>query len=130
LSIEAKDYGNDHWEAYTDNGRESSGLDVVEWVKRGVELGAGEILLTSIDKEGTRKGFDLALIKAVTEAVNVPVIASGGMGKPEDIIEAVQKSGADAVAMADILHFNRGTISDVRSIAFDSGIEVRDYDCG
>jgi cyclase len=128
LSIEAKQQGPAHWEVYTDCGRERTGLDVIEWVKRGVSLGAGEILLTSIDREGTRKGFDTALLRAVTQEVAVPVIASGGMGKPEDVIDAVRQGEADAVAMADILHYQRATVGDVRSVAKASGIEVRDYE--
>ena len=128
LSIEAKQVGPDRWEVYTDNGRERSGLDVVEWVKRGVALGAGEILLTSVDREGTRKGFDIPLLRAVTQEVSVPVIASGGMGKPEDLVDAVQRGEADAIAMADILHYNRATVSDIRHIAQTAGIEVRKYE--
>ncbi|MFT7388541.1 MAG: cyclase [Candidatus Endobugula sp.] len=128
LSIEAKHHGNDNWEAYTDNGRESTGLNVVEWVKKAVELGAGEILLTSIDNEGTRKGFDLELIKAITDVVPVPVIASGGMGKVEDILGAVYQSGADAIAMADILHYKRAEIGDVRTVAESAGLRVRHYE--
>ena len=128
LSIEAKQV-DDHWEVYTDNGRERTGLDVIEWVKRGVELGAGEVLLTSVDREGTRKGFDIPLIRAVTQEVPVPVIASGGLGKPEDIIAAVQKGEADAVAMADILHYQRATMADVRCVAQAAGMDVRNYEC-
>ncbi len=127
LSIEAKQIAPDKWEAYTDNGRERTGLDVIDWVRRGVELGAGEILVTSVDREGTRKGFDIPLVRAVTEASLVPVIASGGMGKPEDLVEAVNEAGADAVAMADILHYNRATIGDIRQAARDADIEVRSY---
>ena len=128
LSIEAKQLSADSWEVYTDNGRERTGLDVLEWVKRGVELGAGEILLTSVDREGTRKGFDDSLVKTVTDEVNVPVIASGGMGKPEDLLSVVIKGGADAVAMADILHYKRVGIRDIRSVAQNAGLEVRKYE--
>lgn len=128
LSIEAKQIGADRWEAYTDNGREHTGLDVIEWAKRGVALGAGEILLTSVDREGTRKGFEISLVRAVTQEVAVPVIASGGMGKPEDLIDVVQQGGADAVAMADILHYNRATVGDIRRVAQAAGIEVRRYE--
>lgn len=127
LSIEAKQAG-DHWEVYTDNGRERSGLDVVEWARRGVALGAGEILLTSVDREGTRKGFDVSLIRAVTREVSVPVIASGGMGKPEDLVDAVQTGEADAVAMADILHYERAGMGDIRRAAQAAGIKVRNYE--
>lgn len=124
LSIEAKHKGLGKWEAYTDNGREKTGLDVVEWAKRGEALGAGEILLTSIDREGTRKGFELDLIAAVSAAVSIPVIASGGMGKVQDLVEAVQVGRADAVAMADILHYDRMTIQEIRKEAKAQGVEV------
>ena len=128
LSIEAKQVGPDRWEAYTDNGREHTGFDVIEWVKRGVAMGAGEVLLTSIDKEGTRKGFDMALVKAVSSEVSVPVIASGGMGKPDDLLAVVNVGGADAVAMADILHYGRAGIGDIRLVAQNSGLGVRHYE--
>ena len=125
LSVEAKRIGPDRWEVYVDNGRERTGLDVIEWVKRGVSLGAGEILLTSIDQEGTRKGFDIPLVKAVTEQISVPVIASGGMGQAEDLTKVVFEGGADAVAMADILHYQRETLSTIRQVAQVNGVEVR-----
>lgn len=128
LSIEAKQIDAGRWEVYTDNGREHTGLDVIDWVKRGVALGAGEILLTSIDREGTRKGFDIPLLSAVTREVTVPVIASGGMGKPEDLIDAAQQGEVDAVAIADILHYRRATVSDIRHVAQTAGIEVRGYE--
>lgn len=127
LSIEAKRIGPGRWEAFTDNGREDSGLDVMEWAKRAVALGAGEVLLTSVDQEGTRKGFDVDLVRSVASEVSVPVIASGGMGVPEDVIDVVQKGGADAVAMADILHYSRASISDIRRTARSAGIHVRKY---
>lgn len=127
LSIEAKSVGHQRWEVFTDNGRESTGRDVVEWVKEAARLGAGEVLLTSVDREGTRKGFDLELVKAVTESVDIPVIASGGMGQPEDVVSAVN-SGADAVAMADFLHYKRASIADVRKHAAAAGIRVRAYE--
>jgi len=127
LSIEAKQVGPGQWQAFTDNGREYTGLDVIEWAKRGVAMGAGEILLTSIDREGTRKGFDIELVKAVTQEVSVPVIASGGMGKPEDIIDVVREGGADAIAMADILHYKRAEIGEIRAIAKSAGLSVRNY---
>jgi cyclase len=128
LSIEAKEVGPGRWEAYTDNGRERTGMDVVEWVKRGVQLGAGEILLTSVDREGTRRGFDLPLVRAVTREVNVPVIASGGMGKIEHAVEVVQQAEPDAVAMADILHYKRATIGEIRRAAQAAGLAVRTYE--
>jgi cyclase len=128
LSIDAKQISAGRWEAYTDNGRERTGLDVIEWVRRGVELGAGEILLTSVDREGTRRGFDVALVRAVTAEVSVPVIASGGMGKTEDLVEVVRQGQADAVAMADILHYQRATFRDVRRAVQAAGIAVRAYE--
>ncbi len=128
LSIEAKQIASERWEVYTDNGRERTGIDVIEWVRRGVEMGAGEVLLTSVDREGTRKGFDLDLVKAVTSEVSVPVIASGGMGKPEDLLEVVCNGGADAVAMADILHYQRASIGEIRELAAGAGLGVRHYE--
>lgn len=125
LSIEAKCQGKGHWEVYTDNGRERTGLDVIEWARRGVELGAGEILLTSVDHEGTRKGFDCELVRSVSDVVPIPVIASGGMGNASHLVDVVQHGHADAVAMADILHYGHSTISAVREIARTAGIEVR-----
>ncbi len=125
LSIEAKQVADNKWLTYTNNGRENSGIDVVEWAKRGVALGAGEILLTSVDREGTRRGFDTTLVKAVRQAVPVPLIVSGGMGKPEDLLEVVLEGGTDAVAMADILHYNRFTLEEIRKAATNAGIPVR-----
>ncbi len=125
LSIEAKRLETNGWEVYTDNGREKTGLCVLEWARTAVQLGAGEILLTSIDQEGTRKGFDIELVKEVVSRVNVPVIASGGMGNVEHMLEVVKQGQADAVAMADILHYDRSTIGKVRSAASDAGFLVR-----
>lgn len=128
LSIEAKQVAPEHWEVYTDNGRERTGLDVIDWAKKGMAMGAGEILLTSVDREGTRKGFDIALIKAVSGEVSIPVIASGGMGKSEDLLVVVNDGYADAVAMADILHYRRASISDIRTVAKNAGLGVRRYE--
>lgn len=125
LSIEAKRTPNGSWEVMTDNGREHTHRDVVEWARIGEEYGAGEILLTSIDQEGTRKGFDLELIKQVSEAVSIPVVASGGMGKPQDLIDAVKIGKANAVAMADILHYDRATIPEIREAALAANLHVR-----
>jgi cyclase len=128
LSVEAKQIAPMRWEVYTDNGRERTGLDVIDWVKRSVSMGAGEILLTSIDREGTRKGFDIDLVSAVTNEVSVPVIASGGMGMIEDCVTVARDGGADAVAMADILHYKRATFGDIRAHAKAAGLSVRDYE--
>ena len=125
LSIEAKQTGNGKWEAYTENGRERTGKDVVEWAERGISLGAGEILLTSVDREGTRKGYDYELVEAVKKKASVPVIASGGMGTPDDLIKVVNDGKADAIAMADILHYKRATIGDLRKTAITAGISIR-----
>ena len=125
LSIEAKSVGPRRWEAYTDNGRERTGMDVVEWAQRGVELGAGEILLTSVDREGTREGFDIELVAAVANTVPVPVIASGGMGRLSDVADVALRGQADAVAMADVLHYGRLTLLEVKSAARDAGLAVR-----
>lgn len=127
LSVEAKQIGHHKWEAYMNNGRERSGRNVLEWVREAVSLGIGEILLTSIDREGTRKGFDLALVKAVTSVVSIPIIASGGMGQIEDLSIVVREGGADAIAMADILHYGRATVQEVRRFALQTGINVRKY---
>lgn len=124
LSIEAKRRTSGGWEAYHDNGREYVGLDVIDWVKRGVDLGIGEVLLTSIDQEGTRKGFDSELIAAVSAVCPVPIIASGGMGKPEDV-QVAAGAGADAVAMADILHYKRASLGKIRDAAARAGLPVR-----
>ncbi len=125
LSVEAIANQKGGWEAYTDNGRERTDLDVIEWVKRAVDLGAGEILLTSVDREGTRKGFDIALTKAVSDAVTVPVIASGGMGCSDDAIEVIVNGHANAVAMADVLHYDRESFSDIRAALSTAGLSVR-----
>jgi len=124
LGIEAKRSSAGRWEAFTDNGREFTGLDVVEWARRGAELGAGEILLTSVDQEGTRKGMDISLIEAVSKVVSIPVIASGGVGSPQHVLDAFAH-GADAIAMADMLHYNRTTLDAVRDVAHVAGLNVR-----
>lgn len=127
VSVEAKKISESRWEVFTNNGRERTGLDVVEWSKKCADSGAGEILLTSIDREGTRSGFEVDLVKAVSTAVDIPVIASGGMGNADDLIEVVSVGGADAVAMADILHFNRSTIEEIRKCSFSAGLTLRTY---
>ncbi len=124
LSIEAKRRADGHYEAYFDNGRNHSGKEVVEWARRGVALGAGEILLTSVDKEGLQRGMDDDLIKAVTEAVDVPVIVSGGCGCAADAVHAVS-AGASAVAAASILHYNKTTVPELKDALRAAGVEVR-----
>ena len=127
LSIEAKKIEKNKWEAFTNNGRQQTGLDVIEWSKIGTDKGAGEILLTSVDKEGTRKGFDYELIKKISETAKVPIIASGGFGKPDDMIQAVKYAGADAVAIADGLHYNRYNLKEIREEAIKAKLKVRKF---
>lgn len=127
LSIEAKRRPEGGWEVYTDCGREHSGLDAVAWARRGVELGAGEILVTSIDQEGTRRGFDVALTRAISEAVPVPVIASGGMGAFDHLLDVTRQGRADAVAVADMLHYDRTTLGALREQALGAGLPVRKF---
>lgn len=124
-SIEAKKVGEGKWEAYTDNGREKTGLDVIEWAKKVEELGAGEILLTSIDMEGTKKGFDLELIKKVSEVISIPLIASGGAGNVDHISDCIIKGKVNAVAMAAVLHYNLLTIKEIKEHLSNQGILVR-----
>ena len=107
ISIEAKKLGQDYYEAYTDNGRERTGKDVKEWAKQVVDLGAGEILITSIDNEGVGNGFDINLISEISEMVPIPVIACGGAGNIDHVINVVNHGNADAVSMSSILHYHR-----------------------
>ena len=125
LSIEAKRRPQGGWEAYVDNGREHTGLEVADWARRGQDLGAGEILLTSVDQEGTRKGFDLELAQAVSTAVTIPVILSGGLGEPAHLVAAATQGRADAVAVADALHYGRHSLGDLRAAAGAAGLPVR-----
>lgn len=125
LSIEAKRTTGGKWTVYTDNGREHTGLDVIEWARRGVELGAGEIMLTSVDQEGTRKGFDVELVRAVTDVSPVPVIASGGMGTMDHLEQVCKQGRADAVAIADVIHYKRMQLTDIRQQAIERGLNVR-----
>ena len=127
VSVEAKQVGVGKWEALTDGGREKSGLDVVDWVARAIELGAGEILLTSVDREGTRRGFDLPLIRAVSAVATIPLIASGGLGLPQDALSAYE-AGADAVAMAHVLHYREHSIPSIRRLSRSNGLLVRPYE--
>ena len=124
LSIQAKSQGGG-WEAYYDNGREHSGLDVEEWAHRGQDLGAGEILLTSVDREGTGKGFDIDMLRKVTDRVGIPVIASGGMGNLSDLTSAVLDGGVDAVAMAHVLHYKIHSIPEIHAHCINDGINIR-----
>jgi cyclase len=124
VAIDAKKKG-EGWEVFTHGGRNATGLDVVDWARRMVEAGAGEILLTSMDRDGTRDGFDLALTRAVSEAVSVPVIASGGVGSREDLAAGVLEGHASAVLAASVFHFCDFTVRDAKEHMRSRGIEVR-----
>jgi len=115
----------DRWAIFTHGGRKPTGLDAVEWVKRMVDCGAGEILLTSMDRDGTKIGFDLALNHAVSEAVSVPIIASGGVGNLQHLVDGVKEGGADAVLAASIFHFGEFTVQEAKQFMADQGITVR-----
>lgn len=125
LAIDARSRGDGTWEVVTAGGRVSTGLDAVEWAKRGVELGAGEILLTSMDADGTKAGFDLLLTKAVTDAVSVPVIASGGCGSLEHFAEVFRATGCDAALAASLFHFGELTVPQVKEFLRNQNIPVR-----
>ena len=115
----------DRWEIFTHGGRKPTGLDAIDWAKKMVEYGAGEILLTSMDRDGTKIGFDLALTRAICEAVNVPVIASGGVGNLQHLVEGVTQGKADAVLAASIFHFGEYSIAQAKQAMREAGIEVR-----
>jgi cyclase len=125
LSIEAKRTAPGKWEVYYDNGREKTGIDVLEWAQQACGLGAGEILLTSVDREGTGKGFDCELTATVAQAVPIPVIAAGGFGIIDDFEQVVQTGHADAVAIAGALHYKKLTVHEIRSNALQRGMHVR-----
>ena len=125
LAIDARRCGDHKWEVYVQGGRKPTGLDAVEWAKKGVALGAGEILLTSMDADGTKNGYDVELTKAVSSVVNVPVIASGGAGKLEDFYEVLAEGGADAVLAASLFHYKELTIQQVKEYLRSRGVEVR-----
>jgi cyclase len=116
--------GTDRWDAYVAGGRTSSGRDVVEWAREAEQRGAGEIMLTSMDRDGTTDGYDLPLTEAVSGAVGIPVIASGGAGRPEHLVDAVE-AGADAVLAASIFHYRRFTVAEAKATLADAGVPVR-----
>ncbi len=125
VAIDAKATGPNRWEIFTHGGRRTTGLDAIAWAEKMVALGAGEILLTSMDRDGTRDGFDLALTRAVADAVAVPVIASGGVGRLEHLAAGVLQGRADAVLAASIFHFGEHTIAEAKQVMAEHGIEVR-----
>jgi len=125
LSIEAKKQPNGTWEAYTDGGREPSGVDAVAWAKKGMELGAGEIMITSIDRDGTRRGYDLELIKRITDFAIVPVIVYGGAGSPEQVKNVILEGKADAAAAASVFHYKDFSIGDLKKYLKEENINVR-----
>jgi cyclase len=127
LSIEAKKTGDNKWEAYTDNGRERTGLDVAQWAETGAKLGAGEIFVTSVDQEGTRKGFDCELVAEITKRVEIPVIASGGFGSLDHLSQLVKTAKPTGVAIADSLHYNRYSFDQIRSFCLANGISTRNF---
>lgn len=125
VAIDAKRRASGGWEVYTHGGRKATGIDAIEWARRMERAGAGEILLTSMDRDGTREGFDLGLTRAVSDAVGVPVIASGGVGTLEHMAEGVLEGGADAVLAASIFHFGEHTVGECKALMKARGIEVR-----
>lgn len=125
VAIDAKQTAPGKWQVFTHGGRNNTGLDAIEWARKVVALGAGEILLTSMDRDGTRIGFDLALTRAVSDAVAVPVIASGGVGSLEHLAEGVAEGHADAVLAASIFHFGEHTVREAKELMRARGIEVR-----
>ena len=125
VAIDAKQVGPDKWEVFTHGGRKATGLDAVAWARKMTDYGAGEILLTSMDRDGTRDGFDLALTRAVCDAVSIPVIASGGVGNLDHLVDGIREGHADAVLAASIFHFGEYTVGQAKQRMAAAGIEVR-----
>jgi len=124
VAIDAKKV-DDHWEVFTHGGRNATGIDAVSWAKKMAMMGAGELLLTSMDRDGTKTGFDNKLNKLISDAVNVPIIASGGVGNLQHLVDGVIEGGADAVLAASIFHYGEFTIQEAKQYMFDKNIEVR-----
>lgn len=124
LSVEAKASGDGTWRCYTDNGREPTDRQPADWAAEAVARGAGEVLVTSVDREGTRRGFDVELVRSIRAVVDVPVMASGGMGEPSHVVDVVA-AGADAVAMADALHYGRWELPAIRDAVAALGVRTR-----
>ena len=125
VAIDAKRASADRWEVFTHGGRKATGLDVIEWARKMAELGAGELLLTSMDRDGTKSGFDLALTAAVSDAVSIPVIASGGVGSLQDLADGIKIGRADAVLAASIFHYGQHTIQEVKQFMAAQQISMR-----
>ena len=125
VAIDARASGPGKWEVYTHGGRKARGLDAVEWARTMTRRGAGEILLTSMDRDGTKSGFDLGLTRAVSDAVTVPVIASGGVGSLEHLADGIEEGHADAVLAASVFHFGEFTIGEAKRFLASRGIEMR-----
>ena len=125
LAVDARRSGDHRWEVYVNGGRTPTGIDCLEWVKRATELGAGEILLTSMDADGTKSGYDIELTRAISEAVDVPVIASGGAGKLEHFYDVLTEGKADAVLAASVFHYGTFTVREVKEYLKSRGVEVR-----
>ncbi len=127
VSIEAKQQSRFDWEVYVESGREKTGIKVFDWIKKAESLGAGEILITSVDREGTKKGFDINLLKNVTELTKLPIIASGGMGKLEDFKSVSNEAKVDAVAIATVFHYDLISVQDVRNYGLKNKIDLRNF---
>jgi len=125
IAIDAKNTGDGKWEVFTHGGRKSTGLDVIEWAQKMEQLGVGEILLTSMDRDGTKVGFDLALTRAVSDAISIPVIASGGVGGLQDLADGVKIGRADAVLAASIFHYGQHTVQEAKQFMAAQGIPMR-----
>lgn len=126
VAMDAKQVAARRWELFTHGGRKPTGIDAVEWAKQMQLLGAGEILLTSMDGDGTQNGFDLALTRSITDAVTIPVIASGGVGNLQHLVDGVEQGGADAVLAASIFHFGQYSIQEAKGYMAQAGIEIRE----
>ncbi|NLC24095.1 MAG: imidazole glycerol phosphate synthase subunit HisF [Oxalobacter sp.] len=125
VAIDAKQVGPDRWEVFTHGGRTPTGLDAIEWAKKMEALGAGEILLTSMDRDGTKSGFDIPLTRAVSDAVNIPLIASGGVGNLQHLADGILEGHANAVLAASIFHYGEFTVQEAKRFMAERGIEVR-----
>lgn len=125
VAIDAKKASDGRWEVFTHGGRKATGLDAIEWAKKMESLGAGEILLTSMDKDGTKSGFDLDLTRSVSDAISIPVIASGGVGGLQDLVDGVKIGRADAVLAASIFHYGQHTVQEAKRFMAEQGIAMR-----